>query len=487
MGTHRSSDLRRHQRDQTTGTLRIPAPATDRGAAERVNGSAEPIAAQHRLKIVYRKIDAIRPNPRNPRKHSRRQIKKLARIIKNQGCVVPLLDDRYGNLLAGHARYEACRLLGLTEIPTICLEHLDERQAQAFMLADNRLAELSEWDDKLLAEHLKELSLALDFEIELSGFELGEIDLRIESLNSASEKAADAADALPQMPMSKLPVTRTGDLWLLGEHRILCDNALEESSYVALMNGKFAAMVLSDPPFNVRIAGNVSGLGRIQHRDFVMAAGEMSEAEFTLFLSRVCALFARHSKDGSLHYLFIDWRHVGEMVAAGKVAYTELKNIAVWVKNAPGMGSFYRSQHELIAIFKSGRGPHRNNVQLGEYGRNRSNVWPYPSINSFGRAGEEGNLLASHPTVKPVALLADAIMDCTARGDIIVDGFLGSGSTVIAAERTGRRCYGIEIDPLYADVAVRRWQNYSRDRARHAATGRFFDEMEVRNERQAGE
>ena len=460
--------------------MQIHAPATDRGAAERVN--AEPIAAQRRLKIVYRHIDEIRPNPHNPRTHSRRQIKKLARIIDKQGCVVPPLLDRYGNMLAGHARYEACRLQASPEIPTICLEHLNERQAKAFMLADNRLAELSEWDNKLLAEHLKELSMALDFEIELSGFEMGEINLRIESLNSPAEKEADAADALPQMPTSQPPVTRTGDLWLLGEHRILCGNALEESTYVALMNGKFAAMVLSDPPFNVRIAGNVSGLGQIQHRDFVMASGEMNEAEFTLFLGRVCALFARYSMDGSLHYLFIDWRHVGEMVAAGKVAYSELKNIAVWVKNTPGMGSFYRSQHELVAIFKSGRGPHRNNVQLGEYGRNRSNVWPYPSINSFGRAGEEGNLLATHPTVKPVALLADAIMDCTTRGDVIVDGFLGSGSTVIAAERTGRRCYGIEIDPLYADVAVRRWQNYTRDRARHAATGRFFDEMQGRNE-----
>jgi hypothetical protein len=406
-GQANSSDQRYDQRGRQGG-LRIHVPATDRGAAERVNVSAEPIAAPHRLKIVYRNIDEIRPNPRNPRKHSRRQIKKLARIIQHQGCNVPLLLDRYDNLLAGHARFEACRLLGLTEIPTICLEHLNERQAQAFMLADNRLAELSEWDDRLLAEHLKELSLALDFEIELSGFEVGEIDLFIESLNSASEKEPDAADALPQMPTSKLPVTRAGDLWLLGEHRILCGNALEESTYVVLMNGKFAAMVLSDPPYNVRIAGNVSGLGRIQHRDFVMASGDMSEAEFTLFLSRVCRLFARHSKDGSLHYLFIDWRHVGEMIAAGKVAYTELKNIAVWVKNTPGMGSFYRSQHELVAIFKSGRGPHRNNVQLGEYGRNRSNVWPYPSINSFGRAGEEGNLLATHPTIKPVALLGDA-------------------------------------------------------------------------------
>jgi DNA modification methylase len=204
------------------------------------------------------------------------------------------------------------------------------------------------------------------------------------------------------------------------------------------------------------------------------------------FLSRVCTLFARHSQDGSLHYLFIDWRHISELIIAGKITYTKLLNIAVWVKNTPGMGSLYRSQHELVAIFKSGHGLHRNNIQLGEYGRNRSNVWPYPSINSFGRAGEEGNLLATHPTIKPVALLADAIMDCTARGDIVLDGFLGSGSTVIAAERTGRRCYAIEIDPLYADVSVRRWQAYTLDGARHTVTGRFFGEIEAEQVGQDG-
>jgi DNA modification methylase len=437
-----------------------------------------PCGAQPTLRIIYRHIDEIRPDPRNPRKHSQRQIKKLARIIRRLGCNVPLLLDRNGQLLAGHARYQACRSLGHTELPTICLDHLDEPQARAFMLADNRLAQLGEWDEPLLAEHLAELSQLLDFEVELSGFEIGEIDLCIESLNSG-EGATDAADALPPSPSSQRPVTHPGDQWLLGEHCVRCAEALEESSYCDLLNAKRAAMVLSDPPYNVRIEGHVSGLGRIQHREFVMASGEMNEAEFTLFLSRVCALFARFSTDGSLHYLFIDWRHVGQLLAAGKIAYSELKNLAVWVKNAPGMGSFYRSQHELIAIFKSGPGPHRNNVRLGEYGRNRSNVWPYPSINSAGRAGQEGNLLALHPTVKPSALLADAMMDCTARGDIVLDGFVGSGSTVIAAERTGRRCYALELDPLYVDTVVRRWQAYTRDRVRHAATGRLFDEMEM--------
>jgi ParB-like chromosome segregation protein Spo0J len=298
------------------------------------SGERAPCGAQPALSIIYRHIDEIRPDPRNPRKHSHRQIKKLARIIRRLGCNVPLLLDRNGKLLAGHARYQACRSLGLTELPTISLEHLDEPQARAFMLADNRLAELSEWNEPLLAEHLAELSQVLDFEVELTGFEIGEIDLRIESLNSG-EGVADAADVFPPSPSSKQPVTRAGDGWLLGEHRVDCANALEEGSYVALLNNKRAAMVLSDAPYNVRIEGNVSGLGRIRHRDFVMASGELSEAEFTLFLSKVCSLFARHSGNGSLHYLFIDWRHIGELLTAGKVAYTELKNLAVWVKTCP--------------------------------------------------------------------------------------------------------------------------------------------------------
>jgi DNA modification methylase len=246
-------------------------------------------------------------------------------------------------------------------------------------------------------------------------------------------------------------------------------------------------MILSDPPYNLRIENFASGLGKIQHPNFAMASGEMSEAEFILFLRQSCSLFARHSYNGSLHYLFIDWRHVGELLTAAKAVYSELKNIAVWVKSTPGMGSLYRSQHELVAIFKSGHGPHRNNIQLGQFGRNRSNVWSYASINSFGGKGEEGNLLALHPTVKPVALLSDAIVDSTARHDIVLDGFLGSGSTVLAAERTGRCCYAMEIDPLYVDTAIRRWQNYTRDRACHALTGRFFDEIEAEREGHNGD
>jgi DNA modification methylase len=237
-------------------------------------------------------------------------------------------------------------------------------------------------------------------------------------------------------------------------------------------------MVFSDPPYNVRIDGNVSGLGKKRHREFAMASSEMSEFEFTRFLVTAASLFARHSTEGSLHFICMDWRHIADLLSAAREVYRQVINVCVWVKDNAGMGSFYRSQHEFVCVFRHGRGAHRNNIQLGRYGRNRSNVWHYAGANSFSRVGDEGNLLALHPTVKPVALVADAIMDCTSRYDLVFDGFLGSGTTVIAAERTGRRCYGLEIDPLYVDAIVRRWQAFTRDDARHTAAGKSFRDLE---------
>jgi DNA modification methylase len=245
-------------------------------------------------------------------------------------------------------------------------------------------------------------------------------------------------------------------------------------------------MVFIYPPYNVPIADHVSGLGAIRHRDFAMASGEMSEAEFTRFLLDACSLLARHSVEGSLHYICMDWRHLAELLAAGREVYRELLNVCVWEKDNAGMGSFYRSKHELVFVFKHGRRSHRNNIQLGQYGRNRSNVWHYPGANSFSRTSDEGNLLALHPTSKPAALVADAIMDCTARGDLVLDGFLGSGTTVIAAERSGRRCFALELDSLYVDTVVRRWQAFTRDNARHAASGRTFREIEAEVEGSSG-
>jgi DNA modification methylase len=242
-------------------------------------------------------------------------------------------------------------------------------------------------------------------------------------------------------------------------------------------------MVFTDPPYNVPIQGNVSGSGAVRHRDFAMACGEMDEAQFTDFLTQACLLLGRYSTDGSLHFIFIDWRHIGELLAAGHSIYTELKNVCVWIKNHTGMGALYRSRHELIFAFKHGRSAHRNNILLGRYGRDRTNVWSYPSPRT---ASDEGNLLAFHPTVKPVRLVADAILDCTTRGDIVLDAFLGSGTSVIAAERVGRCCYGLELDPVYVDTTVRRWQAYTGDDARHALSGKLFNELAVERAKDQG-
>jgi DNA modification methylase len=257
----------------------------------------------------------------------------------------------------------------------------------------------------------------------------------------------------------------------------LCGSALDALAFTALMGQEHAAMVFTDPPYNVPIAGHASGLGAIHHRPFPMASGEMDTAEFTAFLAQACRNLAASSAAGSLHFICMDWRHLDELLAAGAEAYGELKNLCVWVKDNAGMGSLYRSQHELVLVFKQRGGAHRNNVQLGQFGRNRSNVWNYPGANSFARCGNEGNLLGLHPTVKPVALVADAILDCTERGDIVLDAFLGSGTTVIAAERTGRLCYGAELDPVFVDTAIRRWQVLTGGKARHAASGRLFDDL----------
>ena len=335
---------------------------------------------------------------------------------------------------------------------------------------------LAEWDDELLAQQLKDLSLlGLDFDIEATGFEMGEIDLRIASLDGVPEQD-DPADALPE-PAAGPPVTKVGDQWQLHHHRLLCGSALDSTVFTALMGGKRAAMMFTDPPYNVRIDGHASGLGATHHRPFPMASGEMDGAQFTAFLSEAFRNLAAFSVDGSLHFICMDWRHLKELLAAGCEAYGELKNLCVWVKDNAGMGSLYRSQHELVFVFKHGRNGHRNNVQLGQYGRNRSNVWHYPGANSFAHRGEQGNLLALHPTVKPVAMVADAILDCSARGDVVLDAFLGSGTTVLAAERTGRRCYGLELDPAYVDTAIRRWQALTGGSARHSISGRSFDDL----------
>jgi DNA modification methylase len=424
-------------------------------------------------------LGKLRPDPKNPRAHGDKQVRQIANSIEAFGFNVPILIDRHMQVIAGHGRVLASKLLGLTEVPTICLEHLTEAQRRAFMIADNRLTENSTWDARLLGEQLKILSEAeLDFSLEITGFEMAEIDLYIDGLESGDDE--DAADALPETS-NGIQVTRQGDTWLLGKHRVACGDALHPDSYTSLLQGRLAAAVFTDPPYNVPIDGHATGLGKARHREFAMAAGEMSSEEFTSFLSNSLSHAAEHSSQGSIHYVAMDWRHMSELLAAGRVVYSELKNLCVWTKDNGGMGSFYRSQHELIFVFKHGTEPHRNNVQLGQFGRYRTNVWNYPGANSFSRTSPEGNLLALHPTVKPVALVADALLDSTARSEIVLDPFLGSGTTVIAAERTGRICYGLELDPQYVDTIVRRWQTFTSKEAVDEQSGRSFNDLETEN------
>jgi DNA modification methylase len=434
-------------------------------------------APSRKIAIDYRPIESLRPNPTNARIHTDRQIRQIENSIRAFGLNWPILVGQNWLVIAGHGRLLACKALGLTEVPVIHLEHLTEAQRTAFALADNKLTENSCWNERLLGEQLKVLAEAeLDFDIEAIGFETAELDLFIEGIDSPGSDATDPADEEIESVLSR-SVSRRGDVWKLGDHRILCGDALCESDYRTLMGERKADVVFCDPPYNVRISGHAGGKGRTRHREFVMASGEMSPREFTKFLANACALLAAYSSPESLHYICMDWRHMGELLIAGRSAYTDLKNLCVWVKSNGGMGSMYRSQHELVFVFANGSS-HRNNVQLGKFGRSRTNVWNYPGVNSFARSTKEGNLLDLHPTVKPVALVADTIKDCTARGDVVLDPFLGSGTTVLAAARTGRVCYAMELDPLYVDVAIRRSQKHAGLIAINESTGQTFQKCE---------
>jgi DNA modification methylase len=423
------------------------------------------------LTITYMSSDALKPYGRNARTHSKKQIEKIASSIRQFGFVNPILIDAEGNVIAGHGRLAAAKLLGMTEVPVIEISHLMPEQIRAYRLADNRLAELASWDDEILAIEFKALlEIETSFDISITGFDMGTIDFVLSGGAAAGDDPADAVEEL-QGPA----VSVQGDLWVLGRHRLLCANALERQSFERLLAGELAQMVITDPPYNVRILGNVSGLGKVKHREFVMGSGEMSEAEFMHFLVTVFGHLVVVTVDGSIHFIFMDWRHLREMLAAGTEAYTEIKNLVVWAKDNAGMGSFYRSAHELVLVFKNGTAPHINNFMLGETGRHRTNVWSYPGANK-GRRGREDHL-AMHPTVKPVALVADAIMDCSKRGGLVLDPFGGSGTTIIAAERVGRRACLLELDPLYVDTTVRRWEKLFGVPARHEETGLTFAEM----------
>jgi len=428
------------------------------------------------MKVKITPVRELRPHPNNARTHSRKQVKQIAKSIEKFGFCNPVLVDDAKQIIAGHGRVEAAKLLRLEVVPTCLISHLSEAEKRAYILADNKLAENAGWDRELLAIELQGL-IELDVDIELTGFETAEIDLVLEEAREASGAPVGPEDKTPE-PSPGPAVTQTGDLWLLGDHRLLCGDARNKIAYERLLEGAKAEFVFTDPPYNVAIDGNVCGLGRIHHREFAMASGEMSEVDFTAFLQAVFAQLAENTVDGSIHQIFTDWRHLSEMLNAGRAVYSELKNVCVWNKTNAGMGSFYRSKHEFVFVWKSGTAAHLNNFELGQHGRHRTNVWDYPGISS-GRAGRLEEL-ALHPTVKPTALIGDAIKDCSRRGSLVLDPFCGSGTILIAAERTGRKARALEIDPHYVDVAVRRWQAYAGKAALLAETGETFEAIEER-------
>jgi len=348
------------------------------------------------------------------------------------------------------------------------LKHLSDAEKRAFAIADNRLAELSSWDAPIVVDELEFLSQGdFSFDITITGFDTVDIDKLFASVHGAIDPRADE---IPEFREREPPISNAGDLWILGRNRLLCGSALDSASYRRLLGDRQAQLVFTDPPWNVEVNGHVGGKGAVRHPEFVMASGEMTEDEFRGFLTAALKNAEQACVDGAILYVCMDWRHVDELRGAARAARLEQKNLCVWVKDNGGMGSFYRSQHELVFVFKSGRAPHVNNFGLGETGRYRTNVWSYPGVNSF-RKGRLDDL-TMHPTVKPVGLVADAIKDCSRRGDIVLDPFAGSGTTLIAAEKTGRVGCAIELDPRYVDVAIRRWEAVTGGTAKHAETGR---------------
>lgn len=423
--------------------------------------------------LQFLKISKLQAYDGNARKHPQRQIDKLAQSIRSYGFIIPILIDAKNCIITGHARIEAAKKIGITEVPIIRIDHLTNLQIRAFRIADNRLAELAEWDEKFLKTeliYLIEINTKLEIDLDISiGFETAEID---NILNADTGEIDDIINKL-EISEEKTSVTQLGDLWHLGKHKLLCANSCDPASYQKIMQKQKAQILCTDPPYNLPIDGFVSGKGSVKHQEFKQASGEMSQDQFKQFLKSTVMNAINASKDGALFYIFMDWRHDQELQEAAKQSGLTQVNLAVWDKNSGGMGSLYRSQHELVFIYKRDRAPHINNIMLGKYGRNRTNVWRHPAANM----SKEGRLaLKGHPTPKPIALIMDIIKDSTKFNDIVLEPFVGSGTTILAAEKTRRRCYGIELEPAYVDLTIERWETLSGQKAIHAETQMSYSE-----------
>ncbi len=421
-------------------------------------------------------VNKLKPYKNNARKHPDKQIQQIVNSIKQYGFMNPVLVDGNYRIMAGHGRVEAAKKIGMKEVPVISTDHLSEDQIRAFIIADNKIAQNAGWHNDILSIELEYLSTVEEFNVdEVTGFETAEIDLLID-IDIFGE---GECDEVIEPETDEPAITQPGDVWNLGDHVLICGDATDSSTFVELLGDERAHMVFTDPPYNVPIDGHVCGLGKIKHKEFAMASGEMKPEQFQAFLLGACENMMTFSRNGSLHYICMDWRGIHDLLSVGKSIYDDLKNICVWNKDNGGMGSLYRSKHEFVAIFKHGTKAHINNIELGKHGRYRTNVWDYAGVNSFGKNRSD---LKLHPTVKPVAMVADAIKDCTKRGNIVLDPFAGSGTTLIAAEKTGRIARCIEYDPHYCDVIIRRWQALTGMEAVNPDTLHSFDELIAKKE-----
>lgn len=434
----------------------------------QATGGWQPTAGE----IEMLPIGLLRPRSDNPRTHSKRQIEKIAASIQRFGFTNPILIDEHNQVLAGHGRLAAVKTLWMDRVPCRRLANMSDDEKQAYLIADNKLGLEAGWDNALLADSFGALE-SFNFDLSLTGFDTAEIERALSQQQSESTRRTRTdEDDVPPTEETRV-VSRAGDIWQLGRHRLACGDARDASVVGSLMNADLADLIFSDPPYNVPINGHVSGLGKVKHAEFEMASGEMSKSAFANFLGRTLGLAASHCRDGAIAFVCMDWRHIAALIEVGATVFSEFKNLCVWNKTNAGMGAFYRSKHELIGVFKIGDAPHTNTFGLGDKGRYRTNVWSYAGVNSF--ASDRMDQLERHPTSKPVAMVADAIRDVSYRGDIVLDMFGGSGTTLIAAQSTGRVARLVEIAPNYCDVIVRRWQDYTGKSATLEATDDTFE------------
>lgn len=446
----------------------------------RRSSESERRLAQHRelsrrndlvpdLEIEYIDVAALQVSKHRARRTTPEQLERVAASMADLGFCQPILVCGH-EIIDGAIRVEAAQRLGITRVPAIDCSHLSATEVRKLRLATNRIAERGQWDIDLLKIEFQEL-IDLDADVACTGFSPEELDIIL--LEPMAIEANDG-DEEPQGAR----VSELGDIWQLGPHRVICGNALEAQTYRSLLNGETAHAVLIDPPYNVKIKNNVSGLGSKVHDEFVMASGELSDDEFQQFLSTVLALLTSLLATGAVLFVFMDWRSMHRVYHAGFAAGLRLINKIIWYKQQGSMGALYRSAYEELVVFCTADKPRTNNVELGRHGRDRANVWIAPGANRKGSSANE--MLGQHATPKPVELCVDAILDVTCKGDIVLDAFLGSGTTLIAAEKTGRRCYAVELDPKFVDVSVRRWMGLTGEGAVLCQTRETFGEVEHR-------